>query len=154
LFYSTRSKLIASLLGVSFLVGAVSLLVGGQLLYKAFLNEALNRVRLDLNAAREIYLNRIKGAEISLSITALGSGFRAALKEQDVPQLVSRLRRIAQHAELDFAGIVTGDGSTLCRMGSDSMPKGAAEGTGGHCAAWNPIQYPREPPTLLTRWRV
>jgi len=127
LFYSTRSKLIASLLGVSFLVGAVSLLVGGQLLYKAFLNEALNRVRLDLNAAREIYLNRIKGAEISLSITALGSGFRAALKEQDVPQLVSRLRRIAQHAELDFAGIVTGDGSTLCRMGSDSMPKGAAD---------------------------
>jgi len=52
MFYSTRSKLIANFLGVVFLVGVVSLVIGGQLLYKAVLGEATNRVRLDLNAAR------------------------------------------------------------------------------------------------------
>jgi two-component system NtrC family sensor kinase len=123
MLYSTRSKLIASFLGVSFLVGAVSLFVGGQLLYKAFLNEATNRVRLDLNAAREIYLNRIRNVEIVLKTTTLGSRFRSALKNQDAPELVKRLRHLAQYAELDLAGIVTKEGATLCRVGSYAIPK-------------------------------
>jgi len=53
MFSSTRSKLIASFLGVALLVGVFSLFIGGQLLYKSVLSEATNRVRLDLNAARE-----------------------------------------------------------------------------------------------------
>ncbi len=44
MFYSTKSKLIVSFLGVAFLVGAVSLTIGGQLLYRAVLSEAMNRV--------------------------------------------------------------------------------------------------------------
>jgi two-component system NtrC family sensor kinase len=129
LLYSTRSKLIISFLGVSFLVGAVSLLVGGQLLYRAFLNEARNRVRLDLNAAREIYINRIKGIEMALNLTTLGFGFRSAFGRQDIPELVNRLRRLSQYAELDFAGIVTNDGETLCRIGPNSIPKKAVQAT-------------------------
>lgn len=105
------------------LVGAVSLLVGGQLLYNAVLNEATNRVKLDLNAAREIYQNRIRGVEASLNITTLGTGFRSALKRHDALELLRRLRRLAQHAHLDFAGIITNQGKTLCRIGPHSIPK-------------------------------
>lgn len=122
MFYSTRSKLTASFLGVVFLVGAVSLFIGGQLLYKAVLSEAKNRVRLDLNAAREIYLSRINNVKVSLNITTLGVGFRSALKKYDELELVTRLRRMAQHAELDFAGIVIGEGETLCRIGPNPIP--------------------------------
>jgi two-component system NtrC family sensor kinase len=121
MFYSTRSKLIASFLAVSFLVGIVSLLIGGQLLYKAVLSEAMNRVKLDLNAAREIYLSRVNNVKVSLNITTLGFGFRSALKEHDERELVTRLRRMAQHAELDFAGIVIGEGETLCRIGPNPI---------------------------------
>jgi two-component system NtrC family sensor kinase len=127
MFYSTRSKLIASFLGVVFLVGIVSLLIGVQLLYKSVLSEATNRVRLDLNAAREIYSARIKAIRCPLTITTLGFGFRIALKRQDAPELVTRLRQLAQEAELDFAGIVTKEGTTLCRIGPDSMPKGRVQ---------------------------
>ena len=123
MFYSTRSKLIASFLGVSFLVGAVSLFIGGQLLYKSVLNEATNRVRLDLNAAREIYETRIKAIRSPLTITALGFGFLSALKRHDAPELVSRLRRLAQNAELDFLGVVTNERTTLCRIGPNSIPR-------------------------------
>jgi two-component system NtrC family sensor kinase len=123
MLYSTRSKLIASFLLVSFLVGVVSLLIGGQLLYKAVLTEATNRVRLDLNAAREIYQTRIKTIRCPLAITTVGFGFLSALKRKDAHELVNRLRRLAQQAELDFAGIVTNEGTTLCRMGPDSIPK-------------------------------
>jgi two-component system NtrC family sensor kinase len=123
MFSSIRSKLIAGFLGVSFLVGAVSLLVGGQLLYKAFFNEAENRIRLDLNAAREFYLNRVRGVEVALNTTTLGSGFRSALEGHDDRELVDRLTRLARQAELDFAGVVMNRGTTLCRIGPHSIPK-------------------------------
>ena len=84
MFYSTRSKLILSFLGISFLVCGVALLVGGQLLYKAVLNEANTRISLDLNAAREIYFSRIKGIKVALNITTVGPVFRTALERQDV----------------------------------------------------------------------
>ena len=122
MFSSIRSKLIISILGVSFLVGAVSLMVGGQLLYKAFLNEATNRIRLDLNSAREIYRNRIRGIKVALNTTTLGSGFRSALNTQDAPELINRLGSLSQQAGLDFAGIVTQKGTTLCRIGPHAIP--------------------------------
>jgi two-component system NtrC family sensor kinase len=122
MFSSIRSKLIISILGVSIMVGAVSLMVGGQLLYKTFLNEATNRITLDLNAAREIYLNRTRGVEVALKTTTLGSGFRSALDKKNAPELINRLKRLAQQAELDFAGIVTQHGTTLCRIGPHAIP--------------------------------
>lgn len=122
MFYSTRSKLIGSFLGVSLMVGTVSLFIGVQLLNKHVLGEAANRVRLDLNSASEIYSTRIKHVKISLNITTLGSGFISTLKARDVSDIVNRLERMAHLAELDFAGIVTEDGRTLCRIGPNSIP--------------------------------
>jgi two-component system NtrC family sensor kinase len=123
IFYTTRSKLIASFLGVSFLVGGVSSFIGSQLLYKAVLSEATSRVSLDLNSAREIYLHRIDRVKVALSIKSMGLGFRSDLKSLNVAELVNRVRRVAQQAELDFAGILTKEGTTLCRMGPNSIPK-------------------------------
>ena len=109
---------------MAFLVCAVALIVGGQLLYKSVLNEAYNRVRLDLNAAQEIYLTRVKGVRVALNITTLGPVFRSALEKQDVRKLVALLTNIAQQTELDFAGIVTKEGKALCRIGPNSIPRG------------------------------
>jgi two-component system NtrC family sensor kinase len=121
MFYSTRSKLIASFLGVSILVGAVSLFIGGQLLYKAVLSEATNRVRLDLNAAREIYQTRIKAIRCPVTITSLEPAFRAALKEREVSELILRLETVARRGELDFVGVVRKEGETLCGVGKSSL---------------------------------
>lgn len=132
MFFSTRSKLMASFLGVTLLVGAVSLLVGVELLNKHVLGEALNRVRLDLNATGEMYQTRIKYVRISLNITTLGIGLVSALKADDRADLVDRLERMARHAELDFAGIVTKDGRTLCRIGPNPLPQ-------EHTQVTNPI---------------
>jgi len=122
MFYTTRSKLIASFLGISLLVGAVSLFIGGQLLYKAVFSEATNRVRQDLNAAREIYLNHIEKVKCALSITALGSGFRADLRNRDIQKLLERIRVLAIHVNFDFIGIITMDGDVLCRIGPNPIP--------------------------------
>jgi two-component system NtrC family sensor kinase len=121
MFYSTRSKLIASFLGVSLLVGGVSLFIGGQLLYKAVLSEATNRVRLDLNAAREIYLTRLKTIKCPLSVISLEPAFRSALKERELSELIPRLEIVARRAELDFVGVVRKEGETLCGVGKSSL---------------------------------
>ncbi len=82
----------------------MALLVGGQLLYKAVLSEATNRIRLDLNAAREIYLSRIKGIKVGLHIVTLGPVFRSAYEKLDRQTLVEHLSAVAQQTELDFMG--------------------------------------------------
>jgi len=127
MFSSTRSKLIGSFLGVSFLVGVVSLFIGGQLLYKSVLSEATNRVSLDLNAAREIYLSRIKAIQCPLTVTSLEPVFRAALKKREVSELIPRLETVARRAELDFVGIVRKEGETLCGVGKSSLRCKAVE---------------------------
>jgi len=126
-FSSTRSKLMVSFLVVSFLVGVVSLFIGGQLLYKSVLSEATNRVRLDLNAARELYLSRIKAIQCPLTITSLEPAFCAALKKREVSELIPRLETVARRAELDFVGIVRKEGETLCGVGKSSLRCKAVE---------------------------
>jgi two-component system NtrC family sensor kinase len=123
LFYSIRAKLISSFLGVSVLVGVVSLFVGGQLLYNSVLHEAMRRVSLDLNAAREIYLSEIQNIDTALAIAALDSDFRSSLESGEQDLLVKKLQKIAQKTDIDFAGIVLPDGETLCRIGSPAGSK-------------------------------
>jgi two-component system NtrC family sensor kinase len=127
MFYTTRSKLIASFLGISLLVGAVSLFVGGRLLYKAVFSEATNRVRLDLNAAREIYLNRIKSIACPLSVACMEPALRSALKVRNVSEITPRLETVEKRAELDFVGAVTREGDTICRIGKGNIHCETAE---------------------------
>jgi len=91
-------------------------------LTKTVLGEARNRVAQDLNAAREMYENRIRMIEVALNITTLGYGFIVTVRDRDASDLVVRLGRMAQHGGLDFAGITDEKGQTICRIGTHSMP--------------------------------
>ena len=117
MFYSIRTRLMVGFLGVSLLVGTVSLITGVHLLNRHVIDEASNRVRLDLNAATEMYRTRIKQVRIALHITTLGYGFITSVRQQDRPDLIYRLDRLAHHAELDFAVITDADGRILGRAG-------------------------------------
>ena len=128
MFYSTRSKLLAGFLGVTLLVGAVSLFTGVHLIDQNVFGEALNRVQQDLNAAHEMYLSRVKQVKTCLSITTLGFAFISSVSERNTTDLAIRLERMARLAELDFAGIITEDGRTLCRMGPYAFPGPASRG--------------------------
>jgi two-component system NtrC family sensor kinase len=125
---SIRSKLIASLLGVTLLVGAVSLLTGVNLLKKHVIGEAVNRVGLDLNAGSEMVRARVLSIRMALNITSLGSGFINAVNDGATDDLVYRLGRLAHHAKLDFAGIVTADDRVLCRLGPNARVQGSNGG--------------------------
>jgi two-component system NtrC family sensor kinase len=124
-FYTIRAKIIASFLSVTLLAGLVSLVVGGQLLYRTVLQQASTRVALDLNAARGVYQSRVGEMGIMLRQAAVPEEFAAELASRDTLALIARLRRTAVDSRLDFAGIVTPGGSTLCRLGPDSLARSA-----------------------------
>lgn len=117
LFYSTRLKLISSFIGVSFLVGILSLVAGGRIIDRAVKNEARNRMSQDLNAAYEIYRNREEKIALALQVTTLDKDFRNSLKNHETYSLVMRLQEIAKHVDLDFGGIYTIENETICRIG-------------------------------------
>jgi two-component system, NtrC family, sensor kinase len=115
--------LIISFLAVALLVCGVALLVGSRLLYRGVLNEATNRVSMDLNAAREIYLSRIKIIRIALNLTSSGPVFLSAIEQHDSQKLYTRMTDVAQQSGLDFMGVVSKDGQVFCRIGPNSMLK-------------------------------
>ncbi|MBN1838063.1 MAG: cache domain-containing protein, partial [Spirochaetales bacterium] len=127
--YSTRFRLITSLLGMCILVGGLSLIVGVRLLNRSVLSEATNRVRQDLNAAREIYDNVEGRVLLSLHIAAEEPCFRRALAEGRLEAAAGCLRNVADRAKLDFAGLVDPGGRTVLRLaaGGDGPVNPAAE---------------------------
>jgi two-component system NtrC family sensor kinase len=116
-FYSTRIRLIGSFVGVSLLVGIVCLLVGGQLIYQSVLTEANNRVRMDLNAAREIYDNRARSIELSLTVAGLNLPVASSPSDGDQDQLQTTLNWIARKTSLDFLGLISADGKLVMKIG-------------------------------------
>ncbi|MBU8914058.1 MAG: cache domain-containing protein, partial [Spirochaetales bacterium] len=119
--YSTRFRLIAAFLGVSLSVGGLSLLVGAGLLHRNVLHEASDRVRLDLNAAREIYNNVESRALLACSIASQQPGLQRAVIEADSSTAQSRIQAIANQARMDFAGLILPNGETFVRLGGEDV---------------------------------
>jgi two-component system NtrC family sensor kinase len=104
--------------------GGLSLGVGVRLLNGAVFSEAYNRIRLDLNAAREIYNNVGDRVALALKIAAEEEVFQRAAGQEDLEVLRSCIGTIAQEARMDFAGIITHDGSPL--LDPEDIPNPAA----------------------------
>jgi two-component system NtrC family sensor kinase len=120
MIFTTRFRLISSFVGVSILVGGLSLIVGGELISRTVLSEAETRVSLDLNTARELYHFREQTTLLGLRLLAYQEDVRAAVRTADASVLTEMLRELAETLGLDFAGAVSADGRVLCRI--DSPP--------------------------------
>jgi two-component system, NtrC family, sensor kinase len=115
--HSIRFKLIGSLIGVSFLIGMISLLVGGNLLYRSVLDEAGNRIRQDLNVARVIYDDRVAVFRIALEIAASTTDFKQAAASADLRTVTGIIQELSGRLKLDFCGFADESGQTLIRHG-------------------------------------
>ena len=121
--HSIRFKLIASLIGVSLLIGLVSLLVGGNLLYRSVLDEAGNRIRQDLNVARVIYDDRVTALRLAFEITAATRDFTRAVAFSDLQAVSDIIREVSDRLQLDFWGLTDKNGRILFRKGTASPEK-------------------------------
>jgi two-component system NtrC family sensor kinase len=116
-YLSTRFRLISSFLAMAILVGGLSMIVGARLLTASVFNEATNRVRQDLNTAREIYRNAEDRLSLGLTLVALEPQFLSAVRARDLGSVSACIGTLASQLHLDFAGLVSPEGLTLFRSG-------------------------------------
>lgn len=118
--HSIRFKLISSLIVVCLFVCLISVLVGGNMLYRSVLGEANHRIQQDLNVARVIYDNRINEIRLALDLTAAVPEYcQTACANRTLP-VAETMDQLATRLQLDFLGITNSKGQMGYQYGSNS----------------------------------
>ncbi len=110
-----RLKLILSFLSIIVIVGVTSTLVGVHLIGDRIVNQAQEKVELDLNSAREVYKDKIRDVSISIRLTALRFFLKDAISRNDIARLKIELRRIRERESLDILNLTDKDGKVIVR---------------------------------------
>jgi len=117
--HSIRFKLIASLIVVSLFVCLISVVVGGNMLFRSVINEANHRIQQDINVAKVIYDDRINAIRLALKITGSTAQHAQGVSNNSLPT-TQAISQLAQQLQLDFLGMTDGQGQTLFQFKQDS----------------------------------
>ena len=112
---SLRRRMILSMLALVALSGGVSTLIGGYLLWGHLNQQAENRVRQDLNAAREFHNQRLRQIGEALRYMALGERFSQAVASRDIGYVAGRLATVSESAKLDMLCVTDATGRVIHR---------------------------------------
>ncbi|MFC1745599.1 cache domain-containing protein [Candidatus Riflebacteria bacterium] len=114
---SLRSKLIVSFLVVIVVTGIVATFVGIALISEGVMREIEAKVKEDLNAAREIYNQKLREVEDAVFYTALRKfAIKNALIANDRDTLFQALKLSAEKAKLDVLTITDRAGNVVLRV--------------------------------------
>ncbi len=121
----TARKLSTRILISFFLVIAVfALLVaifGYCIIDKAIMKRAQNKVRNDLNSAREIYLQEIESIKTVVRLTALRFFIKDAFSDGDRRNLSGELQRVREEESLDTLVLADASGRVIFRSRNPSV---------------------------------
>src|SRR4030042_1558306 len=99
---SIHSKMIASFLLVVIITGVVSMLVGLRLTGDVIIRQAQEKVRMDLNSARVIYLDNLEKVEEVIPLPSMRFFLRGNLITKDLGSLREVLAIIRNQEGLDI----------------------------------------------------
>jgi len=115
------TKLTLSFLSIILLSSLIFTFFGIQIINNRIIGEAQERVRNDLNAARDIYKNRLKDVEEAVEFTAIRL-FMGDILEGDVRQeYLEELLRFKESENLDVLTITDGRGDVVLRINNPSV---------------------------------
>jgi two-component system, NtrC family, sensor kinase len=109
------TKLILSFLLIVFIMSAVFSIVGVQLIGDRIIEEAQEKVRTDLNSAREIFLNHLGKISDEIRFVSDRTFVRDGSAYNDRVNLTKRLEAIRQREQLDLLTITDKNGIVLLR---------------------------------------
>ena len=119
---SLKAKLIVSFLAVIVIGGLVTTLVGTRLIGTGIIRQAQDKVRNDLNAAREIYRQESEKLKDTVRLTALRRFFIAeALLNNDIEALTAELEKIRKAESLDILTLTDQTGRVVVRFRNPSV---------------------------------
>ena len=115
------TKLTLSFLSIILLSSLIFTFFGIQIINNRIIGEAQERVRNDLNAARDIYQNRLMDVEEAVEFTAIRL-FMGDILEGDVRQeYLEELLRFKESENLDVLTITDSRGDVVLRINNPSV---------------------------------
>jgi two-component system NtrC family sensor kinase len=114
-YFSLRKKLILSF-SVVILVGVfLSVIVGMHLIGGTIVRQAQDKVRLDLNSAREVYQEESENVKDIIRLTAVRFFLKDAILSNNIDQLVKELQNVRESESLDILNLTDKQGRVLIR---------------------------------------
>jgi len=115
------TELILSFLLIIAVTSTIFIAAGVQLIGSRVVSEAQERVQLDLNSAREIYLSKLAHVNDVMRLTADRYRLRDAVSSGDLEPVVGELRQVAQKEGLDVLTVTDRSGRVLLRTSNVSL---------------------------------
>lgn len=109
------TRLILSFLLVIFIISAVFIAVGIRLISDRIVAEAQEKVRHDINAAREIYSGELRHIRDVVHLTADRYSMRDAIVSGDITQIADELTEVKESEGLDILTLTDANGIVLLR---------------------------------------
>ncbi len=116
-----KTKLVVSFLVVVTISGVIATIVGMRLIGNGIVRQAQEKVRLDLNSAREIYDYKLKEIENVVSFTSIRGSIIDALSQGDRETLERRLGEVREKARLDILTITDKAGRVVFRSSNPEI---------------------------------
>jgi len=110
-----RNKLIISFVIVVVIIGSIATFIGTHLIGKGIIKQAQEKVRTDLNSAREIYQGEVNNVRTIVRLTAERFYVKDALIRKDHQRLNSEIATVRTRETLDFLTLLDADGKVLIR---------------------------------------
>jgi two-component system NtrC family sensor kinase len=116
-----RTRLLVSFIVVIAITGAVSMLVGVRMIREGIIRQAQDKVRLDLNTAREEYTDDVNDVRDVIRYTVIRTFIRNALAAGDAAVMADDLETIRRGESLDILTLTDADGNVLLRARNPSV---------------------------------
>ena len=118
---SLKTKLVISFLAVILICGLVATIVGTRLIGTGIIRQAQEKVRNDLNSAREIYRHESEDLKDKVRLTALRFFIKDALLKNDIKSLTEELENIRKVESFDILTLTDNKGRVLVRSRNPSV---------------------------------
>lgn len=118
---SLKTKLVTSFLAVILICGLVATVVGTRFIGTGIIRQAQDKVRNDLNSAREIYRHETEDLKDKVRLTALRFFIKDALLKNDVKTLTGELGSIRKAESFDILTLTDNKGRVLVRSRNPSV---------------------------------
>ncbi len=115
------TKLILSFLLIIIITCTVFIVVGVQLISDRIVSEAQEKVQMDLNSAREIYLNNLEKISDEIRFVSDRTFVRDGSVYKDRRNLTEKLKAIREREKLDVLTITDEAGTVLLRTTNPSL---------------------------------
>ncbi len=112
---SLKTKLILSFSVIILFTGLVTAFVGSTLIREGVIRQVQEKVRADLNAAGEIWDNRIESIEEIIHYATFRSGLKEALLSEDRGKLEKYLNEIRTVGDIEMLTITDSEGKVVLR---------------------------------------